>query len=142
MQNADRWAGFTLLELLVVLAVLGVLLALATPSYLRWRDASLLRQAQTLVAAELDRARSEAKRTNSPRSVTWTATSFAGRPLEGGVTIASPPQTVTYVQPYGTLQAVGGTLPAYEITLRRGTRSAPVRVVGVFGKAVVKAVGP
>lgn len=133
--------GFTLLEILVVIAVIAILLGIATPSYLRWRDASLLRQAQMLVSTELTKERTTAKRTNSARAVTWTATTFNGKTLDGGVKINETPQTITFVQPYGTLKEdASGSVPEYEITLKKGSLSAVVRVTGVFGKPIAKAV--
>lgn len=48
-----RQSGYTLIELIVVMAVLGVLLAIALPPALRWRDAAAVRSARDELAAAL-----------------------------------------------------------------------------------------
>jgi prepilin-type N-terminal cleavage/methylation domain-containing protein len=45
--------GYTLIELIVVMALLGVLLAMALPPMLRWRDAAAVRSARDELAAGL-----------------------------------------------------------------------------------------
>jgi prepilin-type N-terminal cleavage/methylation domain-containing protein len=45
--------GYTLVELVVVMALLGVLLAIALPPTLRWRDAAAVRSARDELAAAL-----------------------------------------------------------------------------------------
>lgn len=122
--------GFTLLEMLLVLGILGLLLALVFPSYQRWRQAEDVRSAQAIIQTELSRARLTAKRTSTPQAVTWTPTTFRGAGL-GGAQISTPPQTITYHGPHGTVEDPS----PLTLTITSGQRTGSVVVVGVFGKA-------
>ena len=53
-------AGFTLLELLIVIAVLGILLGIAVPTFASYRTSSQLKGGAETVAAVLRQARSAA----------------------------------------------------------------------------------
>ncbi|MFN8510587.1 MAG: type II secretion system protein [Deinococcaceae bacterium] len=65
--------AFTLVEILVVLAVLGILAAIVTPLLLRYNAVQELRQAQQTLIGQIDFTRSQAKRTSQSHQLFWTS---------------------------------------------------------------------
>lgn len=51
MKNSRRTAGFTLLELIVVIVIVGVLASVAVPSFARASERARVRDAQAVLAA-------------------------------------------------------------------------------------------
>jgi prepilin-type N-terminal cleavage/methylation domain-containing protein len=51
--NRNRLAGFTLIESLIVVSIIGILMSIATPSLLAVQNRAKLRQAQEMVVASL-----------------------------------------------------------------------------------------
>jgi type IV pilus assembly protein PilA len=109
--STDRVGGFTLLEILIVLAVLSTLLALGIGSYLRWRASSTaLQGAQEFSQAVLN-TRTGAKRANACWQlslVAYTATNTQYQIKEYGTATCptgatpAPLRTRVYTMPTGT----------------------------------------
>ena len=66
----DRDQGFTLIELIVVMAMIGLIAALATPDFHRAMPGMELRSSLDTLAAELRRTRASALRDGAPRALT------------------------------------------------------------------------
>lgn len=64
--NPQHQAGFTLVELMVVVALLGVLSALASPSFLGWLERTRVRSAAEAIHSGIQLARVEALSRNAP----------------------------------------------------------------------------
>lgn len=106
-----RGAGFTLLELMIVLAVLGILVSIAVPSFSYLVASTKLKTARTDLYIALLKARSEAIKRDSPVTLTpknsqwqngWEMRTAGGdllldRGALPGVAITLGPDTVTYL---------------------------------------------
>jgi prepilin-type N-terminal cleavage/methylation domain-containing protein len=148
-------AGFTLIEMLIVIAVIGVLLAVGIPNIIRENRITAVRQVATQLQADLEELRSKAIRFNRNATFTFGTNSYIRQVPSsetGGYTSAirtvQPGLSVAYVGDTG-----GGTF-VYEAPIAqivpaiRGFRvsfnSDPsvqlfVKVIGVTGKAVISA---
>jgi len=145
-------SGFTLLEGLVVLAVLGILLAIATPSYLRWRANTVTNEAALQFARDIERTRTEAKRRNTRMRIELTSNTAAQGyfriDLASGArtSISLPPGVrleplgasmgATFSPPYGTTDAPLRSFAVFWQNDASITRT--IRVVGVTGKVIVQ----
>jgi prepilin-type N-terminal cleavage/methylation domain-containing protein len=63
--------GFTLLELLIILAIVGILMAMAIPSFIAAQQRTQLSQATDSVVASLQQAQREAIRRNQSCTLTF-----------------------------------------------------------------------
>lgn len=141
--------GFTVIELLIVIAILGVLLALATNAWRSWVQRQELQSAARTVLAALNEARSDARRTSQDQQVTWdetSVTSIAGLDAEmqvflpANTRITTDVGTILYTAPFGRAQFPGDEL-RIEVVSDRFTNNNTRQIIiyGVTGKAVVVA---
>ncbi|GGL10361.1 pilus assembly FimT family protein [Deinococcus radiotolerans] len=153
-----KGSGFTLAELLVVLAIIGILAALGVSSYLRWRASSAVLEGTQVFTQAVNAARTGAKRLNACQEVQLTASSAspsltvraypdnacAGTPttrvlpLPAGVqaSLDSGVNSLSFRAPYGSTDAAAAQFTVFwaaDPSIQR-----PVRVTGVFGKVIVK----
>lgn len=87
---AREESGFTLIELLVVLIIIGILLAIAVPSYLGFRDRAQKSAAMANVRAAIPDA--EAYFQDNPvKAETYNSMDFAAlQAIDGGVKLDDP----------------------------------------------------
>ena len=146
MQSLRKEEGFSLLELLLVCAIIGILGAVVTTTFTGATRRSQVSEASAQLASDLQRARSSAQRFNQNaviRIATTTATTYTltlgtqaaitrTLPTNTQVSVTAAPLVITYSAPFGEMSPMtGATLTARS---RNGSEARAVRVLGVTGK--------
>lgn len=155
--------GFTLLEILIVLAILGILMGIFGLSYMRSIRAAEVREGANQIAADLRAARASAQRQSQNASLRWadgmaalttysilipSAPAAQTRTLPRGVTFrcvtnggcpaaSAGVRTLTYSAPYGEMTS---TISGTRFVVESQTPNIPsieVRVVGVTGRVML-----
>jgi type II secretion system protein H len=76
MEIMKKKGGFSLFELLVVIAVIAVVSAIVTPNIISWRSNAKLRGAAGNLKGDLEMSKARAVRERTPVTVTFTATNY------------------------------------------------------------------
>ncbi len=71
-----KGAGFTLMELMTVIAIMAILASIAVPGYISWRNNAQLRRAALDVYSNFQKAKIEAARRNATCAITFTGNGF------------------------------------------------------------------
>lgn len=143
MQRSQQ--GFTILELLLVCAVVGILSAVGLTTFRSAVNRSKVSEASAQIMADLQRARSAAQRYNqdgifkvaADNATSYTLTIGSGTPstraLPTGTQIASA-VTITYSSPFGETSVAPS--PIRVSFPNRGVKSRIISVIGVTGKVL------
>lgn len=135
--------GFSLVELLIVIAIISIIAGVSTPLFLAARDKARVGEVSAQLAADLERARSSSRRGNQNASVSWTSSSkysltVAGKTTERtvptGIVVTLPSTTtVEYSAPFGEVTTLMN--PSFTIALSgKPDIYETVKVFGVTGK--------
>ena len=146
-----RQAGFTLVELIVVFAILGILAVIIAPSFVRFMETSRLKYSQQLVETTLGKAFSSAR--SHPKGMIvrgWAGSRSLEIVTDDGSLISDPPCLVessscqkidrgitfendfqiTFTPPYGDINEVGNET---DIQLLSSNYTVQIRVYHVSG---------
>lgn len=122
-----RNAGFTLMEMMVTIAIIAIISAVAVPNMIAWRNNMQVNSAARLVKSSIESARMAAIRTNMPTRMDFT---------DGGRTfdmVKWDPATNTFGAPE-TIQLPPGVVLAnsnfVNDQLRFASRGMPTNAIG------------
>lgn len=135
-----RSAGFSLLELVLALAILGILAAVGFVNFRSLDTRSRVRRGAQEIAREFDNARLQARRTNGAVSLDV----YSVKLPETAILQPGGPPVVTFEGPFGTVSpddvyGEGNRWVTYSIaSTRDASVTVTVTVAGIMGTTVVR----
>lgn len=141
-----RESGLSIIELLLVCAIIGILGAVGAANFRNASERARVAEASAQLAADLQRARSNAQRLNQGavlRIATTTATTYTltlgaqapitrTLPTNTQVSIAAAPLVITYSAPFGEMTPMAGAV--LTARSRNSQEAREIRVLGLTGK--------
>lgn len=136
-------SGFTLVELMIVVAIIGIVLAIATMNFTQWNDKYTVESYTKEIYSILMKARNDAANTNTQNLITLAANQVQVTQDDDGDGIVEAtdgndvvdPGEPTITKPYPRFvlnSTVGGGLPTTIVFGRRGitTNTQTIRITG------------
>ncbi|MFC4426778.1 pilus assembly FimT family protein [Deinococcus navajonensis] len=137
-----RTAGFTLLEILIVVAVIGILSSIGAVSYSRWIANNDAQLAAATLTQRIQEARTLAKRgtTNVVLSTVADSTTFTsnGRTYSVQAATIKTAQTLTFQPPYGVLSNTTYPIDVTVQSTRNSTVTRKIRIISMLGKVIIQ----
>jgi prepilin-type N-terminal cleavage/methylation domain-containing protein len=144
-----RTSGITLIEIMIVVAIISILASIGFLSFQRYTWRTELRQAQNLIVNTINQARSDTRRTSQDIFVKWSSTSVGVGPTlssvpmknlddKGNVSITSISGVTTGTTNFSYLapNARRDGSNSIVFTLQgKGNFQGTVKVIGITGKA-------
>ncbi|NPV03722.1 MAG: prepilin-type N-terminal cleavage/methylation domain-containing protein [Syntrophaceae bacterium] len=127
-------SGFSLVELFITLVLLGIVLAIAVPSYRGWSDNSRLKGAARMISSDFYDARARAMAENRVYTVTYSPDPTNTYRIQAAAAngLAAVDETKTFDE-YGTVRmtSVNGGAAAVTVTIQPRGSAAPAATIGI-----------
>lgn len=111
MSRARTAAGFSLIELLIVVSIMGVLVTMSVPSYQRYLASNALHGSAREIASEIQQLRARAMATDAAQTIHFALDSTGARDFHvhnGSVTASwDLPRGITYASGSGSGFTIG-----------------------------------
>ena len=126
--NAKLQRGFSLMELMVVIAIVGVMAAIAIPSFSSWKDRQAVSNAASSLLKHLKQARNLAMAENRIVRIAFTTNSYTYDDNNSGVCVPCKHHVIAMSQFSGTIEVSTNRSSAPIIFSSRGTIGQTVTV--------------
>lgn len=127
-------SGFSLVELIITLVLLGIVMAIAVPSYRGWVDNSNLKGAGRMISSDFYDTRGRAMAENRAYTITYNPDPTNTYRIQAAAVngLAAVDETKTFGE-YGTtrMSSVNGGAAAVTVTVQPRGSAAPATTIGL-----------